>query len=82
MPFRVYLIGVQCSLDELQPREIARGDRYLGTAARQFDRVHRYGKYDFEVDASTTAADICAEQIQSYILANEPSAFRILRAST
>ena len=82
IPFRAYLIGVQCSLDELRRREIARGDRYLGTAARQFDRVHRYGNYDFEVDTSTTAAEICAEQIQRYILANEPSAFRILRTST
>lgn len=82
MPFRTYLIGVQCSLDELQRREAARGDRYLGTAARQFDRVHRYGTYDFEVDTSATPAELCAEHIRSHMLAHEPSAFRELRAST
>jgi chloramphenicol 3-O phosphotransferase len=82
MPFRAYLIGVQCPLDELQRREAARGDRFLGTAARQFDRVHRYGKYDFEVDTSVIPAEACAEHIQGYMLANEPSAFHELRAST
>lgn len=82
MPFRAYLIGVQCSLDELQRREAVRGDRYIGTAARQFERVHRYGRYDLEVDTSATPAELCAEQIWNYLLANEPRAFGELRAST
>lgn len=82
MPFRAYLIGVQCSLEELQRREAARGDRSLGTAARQFDRVHRYGIVDLEVDTSATPAAVCADQIRSYLLAHEPHAFGELRAST
>jgi chloramphenicol 3-O phosphotransferase len=82
MPFRAYLVGVHCSLDELQRREQVRGDRYVGTAARQFDHVHRYGIYDFEVDTSRTNAEICAEQIMTYISSGEPSAFARLRAGT
>lgn len=82
MPFRAYLIGVHCSLVELQRREAARGDRYIGTATRQFDRVHRYGRYDLEVDTSDTPAEELAEKIRTHINTNEPNAFQALRANT
>jgi len=82
MPFRAYLIGVHCPLRELQRREQARGDRFIGTAIRQFDRVHRYGIADLNVDTSTTTAEACAEQVQAYVTSHEPSAFQQLRATT
>jgi chloramphenicol 3-O phosphotransferase len=81
LPFRAYLVGVHCPLDELQRREQVRGDRYVGTAARQFDRVHRYGRYDVEVDTSCASAEDCAEQVMTYISSHEPTAFGQLRAS-
>jgi chloramphenicol 3-O phosphotransferase len=81
LPFRAYLIGVHCSLEELQRREQIRGDRYRGTAARQFDQVHRYGRYDVEVDTSHASAEECAEQVMLYISSHEPKAFGQLRAS-
>ena len=81
-PFHAYLIGVHCRLSELQRREQARGDRFIGTAIRQFDRVHRYGMADLNIDTSTTTAEMCAEQIRTYINSHEPSAFHQLRAST
>jgi chloramphenicol 3-O phosphotransferase len=81
-PFRAYLIGVHCPLNELQRREQARGDRYIGTAIRQFDRVHRYGIADLNVDTSTATTEACAEQVRAYITSHEPSAFHQLRANT
>jgi chloramphenicol 3-O phosphotransferase len=80
-PFRAYLVGVHCPLEELQRREQQRGDRYLGTAARQFDRVHRHGIYDIEVDTSQASAHACAEQVMTYLSRHEPNAFSQLRAS-
>jgi chloramphenicol 3-O phosphotransferase len=68
-------------LDELQRREQVRGNRYVGTAARQFDRVHRYGIYDVEVDTSCASAEASAEQVMTYISNHEPNAFGQLRAS-
>lgn len=82
MPFRAYLIGVHCSLSELQRREQARGDRFVGTALRQFDRVHRYGVADLNVDTSAATAEMCAEQVRAYISGHEPSAFQQLRSNT
>lgn len=43
-------IGVRCPLPVLVERERGRGDRTLGQAAAQYERVHAHGVYDFEVD--------------------------------
>ena len=50
-PFNVYFIGVHCSLEELTRREVARGDRLLGSAARDFHSVHIGRCYDIEVQS-------------------------------
>ena len=50
-PFNVYFIGVHCSLEELTRREDARGDRLLGSAARDFHSVHIGRCYDIEVQS-------------------------------
>lgn len=66
-PFRVYFIGVHCALKELQRRELARGDREVGQAEGQMNRVHRHGIYDLEVDTSVLTAEQCALQIKGLI---------------
>ena len=50
-PFNVYFIGVHCSLEELTRREVARGDRLLGSAVRDFHSVHIGRCYDIEVQS-------------------------------
>ncbi len=55
-PFDVFLVGVHCPLPELERRERARGDRGQGDARRDFQTVHTFTPYDFEVD-STRPAD-------------------------
>lgn len=80
----VFLVGVHCSLEELERRERARGDRPPGLAAYQYERVHAHGLYDIECDSGTTSPRLCAEQIkarvEAYVARGEaPTAFRLLR---
>ena len=78
-PFPVYFVGVRCSLEEAKRREQARGDRFSGTAERQFPRVHRHNLYDLEVDTTHTSPEVCAEQIRAFVGSHEPTAFARLR---
>ena len=57
-------VGLFAPLDVLEERERARGDRVIGLARGQFDRVHRGIAYDLEIDAceatpTESAALIC-----------------------
>ena len=56
-PFDVFLVGVHCTLRELERRERQRGDRRIGEAWEhvEVDGVHGFGAYDLEVD--TTGRD-------------------------
>ena len=58
-------VGLFAPLDVLEARERARGDREVGLARWQFDRVHRGQTYDLEIKTSDTtpvenAHRICA----------------------
>ena len=56
-------IGLFAPLDVLERRELARGDRQLGLARWQFDRVHRGQKYDLEIETSCSTPEQTAERI-------------------
>lgn len=60
VPFDVFLVGVHCSIGELERRERERGDRRIGEGREhvEVDRIHEFGAYDLEVD--TTARDPAA----------------------
>src|SRR3569833_487522 len=52
-------VGVHCPIDELERREMARGDRGLGYARSQIDIVHEHAPYDLDVDTHmSTVADV------------------------
>jgi chloramphenicol 3-O phosphotransferase len=53
-PFDVFLVGVHCSLDEIDRRERQRGDRRLGEGREhvEVDRIHDLGPYDLQVDTT------------------------------
>lgn len=65
--YRILLVGVHCTLDELNRRERQRQDRTIGEAAAQFNLVHRGIIYDVEVDSSTTGPSELAAEIMDYI---------------
>ena len=50
-PFDVYWVGLHCSLEELERREIARGNRRVGDAARDLMVVHTFTAYDLELQS-------------------------------
>ncbi|MBI5965979.1 MAG: AAA family ATPase [Chloroflexi bacterium] len=73
-----YLIGIHCPLEVLEQRERGRKDRTLGQARAQFDVIHRYTKYDLEVDTSLLTPEQCAQKIIER-LQSPPVAFKKLR---
>ena len=61
----VVRVGVFAPLEILEAREAARGDRMIGLARWQYDRVHKDMTYDLEVDTSRATAMECAELIRN-----------------
>jgi chloramphenicol 3-O phosphotransferase len=47
----VFFVGLQCSLPELERRELQRGDRHPGEARQDFQTVHSIPTYDLEIDS-------------------------------
>ena len=56
-PYEVARIGVLCDLSVAREREVARGDRAVGTAEREFPLVHINMSYDLTVDTSVHTPD-------------------------
>lgn len=74
-----YLIGVHCPLEILEQRERDRKDRTLGQARAQFEVIHKYTKYDLEVDTSLLSPTECAEKVIER-LKSAPLAFKYLKS--
>ena len=51
--FDLRVVGLFAHLDILEAREIARGDRAIGLARWQYERVHQGVVYDLEIDTSS-----------------------------
>jgi chloramphenicol 3-O phosphotransferase len=63
-PFQVFLVGVHARLETLEAREKARGDRLIGLARWQFERVHNDMNYDLEIDTDHASPMDCAVSIK------------------
>ena len=78
----VYLVGINCALDELTRREQDRGDREIGLAAGQFKTIHMGKVYDFQVDTTAATTEQCACDVLAWLDTQpEPRAFRAVQAS-
>lgn len=73
-----YLIGLHCPLEVLEQREKDRTDRTLGQARAQFDVIHKYTRYDLELDTSKLTVEECAEKVIER-LKTPPEAFKKLK---
>jgi chloramphenicol 3-O phosphotransferase len=74
----VWLIGVRCSLDEVNRRESHRSGRFPGTATSHYLAVHAHGgEYDLEVDTSHATPRACADLVIER-LAQPPRALKAL----
>ena len=72
---RVYFIGVNCPLEELERREDVMPNRTVGCARAQISQVHVPGDYDMWVDTGKDNPTKCAQQILDFVANNEPRAF-------
>lgn len=63
-PYEGRIVGVFAPLEVIEAREAERGDRHIGLARWQFDRVHRGIAYDLEVDTSENSPADCAQAIR------------------
>ena len=57
------VVGVFASLDTLEERERARGDRMVGLSRWQFERVHVGMPYNLKVRSDDATPEQCAERI-------------------
>lgn len=77
-PFDVFFVGLHCEIEELVGREQRRGDRPIGSAADDFQRVHAGQRYDLELHSRQTAEDNAAELISAWKGRRSPSVFEAL----
>ena len=60
---RALLVGIDCPLDVLRERELARGDRRVGMAEQQARTIHTLLEYDLFIDSSATSPQDAAARI-------------------
>lgn len=68
-PFDVFLVGVHCSLEEIERRERLRGNRKFreGRSHVEEDRIHDFGPYDCEVETTRQhPMDVAHEILQRW----------------
>ena len=51
-PYDVFFVGLHCPLRELERRELARGDRRIGDAKKDFETTLARCIYDIELDST------------------------------
>ena len=72
----VIYVGLKCSLEELQRREMFRGNRIVGLAKSQHEKIHKKQIYDIEIDTTQSTPKKCALQIMKWINHNnKPTVF-------
>ena len=80
----VLFIGLSCSPEELERRELQRQDREKtfskAALSNAQERVHTHGLYDLEIDTTAQSPVEMAEQIKEHLLTCvQPTALRKLR---
>jgi len=74
-PFDVFFVGLHCPLPELERRERARGDRRIGEAYDDQRKVHSFGVYDLELEATDSPDLNVSTVISAWKARRRPSAF-------
>jgi chloramphenicol 3-O phosphotransferase len=77
-PFDVFFVGVHCPLEELERREVLRGDRRIGEARADFQVTHGFGHYDFECTMTEAAGVVASSVVRAWSARRGPGAFRTM----
>ncbi len=74
--YKVFFVKVDCSLMELERREKERGDRKIGFAKWQYEIVHGFCDYDFEINTEINSPEENALKLKELFHSNRyPKAF-------
>lgn len=71
----VFFVGVHCPVEELERREVARGDRRRGEARHDYETVHQHAIYDFELNALMPPAENATMLWEAWRKRARPGAF-------
>ncbi len=70
----VFFVGLHCSLEELERREIQRGNRGSGDAQRDLEFVHQFTSYDLELDSENPLDENVRLLVEAWQQRKHPSA--------
>jgi chloramphenicol 3-O phosphotransferase len=73
--FDVFIVGLHCSLPELERRETQRGNRRIGEARADLASVHSFAAYDLELNSERPAEENARILIAAWEKRTTPSAF-------
>jgi len=80
-PFDVFYVGVRCPPTELERRELARGDRRVGSAREDDATTHGFGEYDVEVlTTDAPPQQLAADVLRAWRARRAPGAFARMAA--
>jgi len=65
-PFNTIMVGVFCPLDVIEERERKRGDRNIGTAKYQYEKVHIGCKYNLNIETNKMSQQDCIAKLIKY----------------
>ena len=68
---RLVCVHVVCPLAVLKARELARKDRYVGSAEASLTYLYPKDGYDCTVDTHTMLPDACADEIVRFVFSEE-----------
>jgi len=71
----VFFVGLHCPLEELERRELQRGDRRIGEARADHAITHTFGEYDLELQTTMPVAEQAALLLAAWEQRSRPSAF-------
>jgi chloramphenicol 3-O phosphotransferase len=77
-PFDVYFVGLHCPVEELERREVARGDRPVGSARKDAESIHLHAAYDLELDGRVSPEANAASLISGWRMRAGPGALKRL----
>lgn len=78
-PYDVFFVGLHTDLAELNRREIARGDRPQGSAAKDFHTIHNAMTYDLELSSHDPLEDNVERLIEAWKMQRSRSALFLQR---
>ena len=65
--YQVLYVGLFASLETLEKREQARGDRMQGSARAQLKKIHKGVSYDLEIDTEKNSLEQNIQEILSFL---------------